>query len=712
MSSSISTGIGCQSLLKPANLPDGPASPNLVNAKVLEQRSQNIPIKIRDAIKIANLGKCVSRSVSPTSTTNSYSSTSSASSTPSSSASITPGSSPPKSAGTTPPGYPSTKQPVLRLSGSSKDQFEAVSKVANKTVKPTSPNGSRGRVQFKSNPIRNSSAKPCLQTTEKNQKNTVKIPGSPELTIHVQLTSTVELQKLMMNIQGNAEDSWLTGQMMTKEIGEGHLSFEKLNFPKFGAKILSPISKIESIPNRNVRLTAELFERLKAMTGDHLLHDFLKTMCKVDLHCHLTGSIYSEDYLKIAIEKKLYFEPATCHFHSESQLTRIKAQELEENEKYKHYRDTYKKAMCMDGVVAAGPTDGHDHFFDKTWSIIESLTRYMTLSEKLRPVIRQDLLENVLYKELMIELLPSEPIPAGFKPLFAQGKLLEALDVLKNEKWLDSYVKTQIAKLNVSSAEMAKEFGLKVPSITDPNSPMVVGYMLEVMRDLPNDVFFAHIAAAMALISSHPDVVAVNIDGPEAGPLAIKNFDAQMKMLDFLWGQFGRPNISLHAGEVNLNLCAPTDISHHIRDSILIGKAKRIGHGASLKHENIFELLRLMKQRNVAVEICFSSNKQMLNIAPEAHPINLYLKYGIPVVICTDDEGILRSSLTDEYLMATKAYNLSYLDIKKICQNGVEYSFASSTGGNSKKDLLLKRFSASMLEFEASIAKRLGYKDL
>ena len=113
-------------------------------------------------------------------------------------------------------------------------------------------------------------------------------------------------------------------------------------------------------------------------------------------------------------------------------------------------------------------------------------------------------------------------------------------------------MQTQKAKLDTCSEQVAKD--LKISSITEPNAPITIAYIIEVMRDLPDYEFFAHIAAAMALTQVSPLVVGVNADGPEHHTFAINHFDKQMQILNFLYERMGQPNISLHAGELNLTL--------------------------------------------------------------------------------------------------------------------------------------------------------------
>jgi len=120
----------------------------------------------------------------------------------------------------------------------------------------------------------------------------------------------------------------------------------------------------------------------------------------------------------------------------------------------------------------------------------------------------------------------------------------------------------------------------------------------------------------------------------------------------------------------------PEGLRFHIREAIELGHAERIGHGVSVMYENdALGLLRLMKHRRIAVEINLTSNDLILGVRGADHPLPVYRKYGVPVVLSTDDEGVSRSHLTQEYQRAVLTYNLTYPDLKSIVRNSIEYSF-------------------------------------
>jgi len=87
-------------------------------------------------------------------------------------------------------------------------------------------------------------------------------------------------------------------------------------------------------------------------------------------------------------------------------------------------------------------------------------------------------------------------------------------------------------------------------------------------------------------------------------------------------------------------------------------------------------LLHRMAQQSVLVEICLTSNDLILGIRGSDHPLPMYLKFGVPVSLATDDEGVLRSDMTHEFLRAAETYDfLTYQDLKRMVRLSLEHSF-------------------------------------
>jgi hypothetical protein len=82
-----------------------------------------------------------------------------------------------------------------------------------------------------------------------------------------------------------------------------------------------------------------------------------------------------------------------------------------------------------------------------------------------------------------------------------------------------------------------------------------------------------------------------------------------------------------------------------------------------------------MAANGVAVEICLSSNDQILEVKGAAHPLTAYMAAGVPVVLATDDQGVSRTSLANEYARAATEQHLTYRQLKTITRDSIEHSF-------------------------------------
>jgi adenosine deaminase len=141
----------------------------------------------------------------------------------------------------------------------------------------------------------------------------------------------------------------------------------------------------------------------------------------------------------------------------------------------------------------------------------------------------------------------------------------------------------------------------------------------------------------------------------------------------------------------------PEDLRFHIRAAIETAGAHRIGHGTAIAFEDDApDLLADMRERGVLVEVALSSAEAILGVSGSDHPISLYLDHGVPVALVTDDEAVLRTDITLEYVKAAQRHALDYRTLKKMAHNSIAYSFA----GDSTRARLLRELDAAFLEFE------------
>jgi adenosine deaminase/adenosine deaminase CECR1 len=191
----------------------------------------------------------------------------------------------------------------------------------------------------------------------------------------------------------------------------------------------------------------------------------------------------------------------------------------------------------------------------------------------------------------------------------------------------------------------------------------------------------------------------VNIVSPEDGATSMNDYWLHMIMFKYCHSRFPKVKYTLHAGELTLGLVQPEDLTWHIRSAVYDAGANRIGHGVDMAYENqSYQLLQYMAKNKIAVEINLVSNEFILKVKETRHPITLYKEFGVPIVISTDDAGILRTNMTEQYVLLAKRYkDFSYAEIKQLVYNSIHYSFIKE---ESVKNELLRNLDARFKIFE------------
>lgn len=411
----------------------------------------------------------------------------------------------------------------------------------------------------------------------------------------------------------------------------------------------------------------------------HFLQDFPKG---ADLHNHLDGSVFSEHALGSAREQGLNYDLIANGFTNDQLGENVISLDAMTRSAV-HFR-AFREAFSLRAWKQVSGS-GRDQFFNVFGRIASSK---IYPGEMLRNVIRQANLQLIQHLELIAPVVPADVISKFNSSLvnFDINDLDNAYAQIENLIG-DQNVKSSVQQL-INDWE---KVGLSEVN-EQPNSASVryIGYVnrLTGLRD-----FFLAAATNFSAVNADSRIVSLTLVFPEDLPIAVADFENQMKILDFLWQKMGQPNISLHAGELNLEDATLDVLKDRIAKSINIGHSRRIGHGASIAWEkNAAELLKQMAENKILVEICLSSNEAILDIKGRDHPFDLYRKYQVPISLNTDDEGISRSPLTMEFVKAIEAYNLAYSDLVELARNSLEYSFLSGTSlfedGNYQKPIM------------------------
>jgi len=76
------------------------------------------------------------------------------------------------------------------------------------------------------------------------------------------------------------------------------------------------------------------------------------------------------------------------------------------------------------------------------------------------------------------------------------------------------------------------------------------------------------------------------------------------------------------------------------------------------------------------VECCLTSNLQTGAVGRiENHPLPLFLEYGVPCTLCTDNTTVSGTSITGEYLLAIETFGLGEEEIRQLVSTGRSGTF-------------------------------------
>jgi hypothetical protein len=406
-----------------------------------------------------------------------------------------------------------------------------------------------------------------------------------------------------------------------------------------------------------------------------LLLAFLREMPKGgDLHNHLAGAIYAENLIDFAVENGLCVDRTT---------SALIAPPCDDScEKYTNkpaVRCGYADHVLYNSIVDAWSMRnwnseaelGHDHFFATFDKFQLALLNHT--GDAVAEAAARAAEDNLQYLELMHTADGMQAAQLGAKVGWEE-------DFAKwREKLLTGGLKEIVAETSkqLDRDEARMRSGLKCGAAqASAGCGVTVRYLYQVLRGLARDEVFAQILAGFELAQSDPRFVGLNLVMPEDWYVPIRDFDLHMKMLDYLHSVYPKVHISLHAGELAMGLVPPEGLGFHIRESVERGHAERIGHGVSVMNEHDpLNLLREMAQRNVLVEICLTSNAGILGVRGQEHPLSAYQRYGVPVALATDDQGVSRSDMTHEYLRAVENHGLTYSELKRAARQSLEHSF-------------------------------------
>ncbi len=152
--------------------------------------------------------------------------------------------------------------------------------------------------------------------------------------------------------------------------------------------------------------------------------------------------------------------------------------------------------------------------------------------------------------------------------------------------------------------------------------------------------------------------------------------------------------ITIHAGEGE-SAESIWQAAYHLH-------ADRIGHGLTINDRN--QLAQRFRDRNICLELCPTSNREVVGFRDSGYLetfelgdyplLQLWQDKGLPLTICTDNPGISKTTLADEYLTAARMSdgNLSQWDVLAMIKQGFVHAFLPAK----QKQTMLKQIDAQL----------------
>ncbi|MCX5741889.1 MAG: adenosine deaminase, partial [Proteobacteria bacterium] len=397
-----------------------------------------------------------------------------------------------------------------------------------------------------------------------------------------------------------------------------------------------------------------------------------------DLHNHLSGAVYAETYLDWARAD------GTCiNTSTHAAVSACTGSTMAVPSAGTSFFDDIVRAWSMKDFVASATQNGHDHFFSTfgKYGLVAGGHRDQTIAD----IVLRAYAENQLYIETMFNLGKNVgTLAASVTTVPVTTANLDAVyaAIVANAGFAQA-VANDVAVVRAAHAGYQTELGCSGVSPPDACS-IGVRFIAQVSRTGANDQIFGQLISAFEMAKTAPEIVAANLSSPEDASASINNYELHMAMVGYLRAKYATAgnvsplHVTLHAGEVTAQYLPTNSTANtfHIRRAVEVAHAERIGHGLDVMTETDPEgLMNEMRDLGVMVEVCLSSNDQILEVKGAAHPLAAYLAHDVPVALATDDQGVSRSSMAGEYLRAALDQHLTYRQLKRIARTSLDHAF-------------------------------------
>ena len=464
------------------------------------------------------------------------------------------------------------------------------------------------------------------------------------------------------------------------------------------------------ISQSNASRIDSLLNRLR--TNEAALRIFFSAMPKGgDLHHHYSGSIYAEKYIEKAKSANAWVNAVTLEikFDSSGILKDKEWQKFLTLEKelgeYNFQQILLKHFSSKDYSRSDGITS-YDDFFE-TFNRFGSSKNQISNGSGLLWIKQNAIQQNVSYIETMLETIPCGTLPERFNHLNDSLLLYQASNDTTKLFNLFNTLKNNLLSANnkICIQNYLKGLEKEHLRLQIDDSLFTLRYQTYVLRILPPIQVLSQMITSFEAAKEDTLLVGINMVAPEHHPIALRDYRLHMRMFQYCAKTWPKVSVSLHAGELSEGLVSPENMRFHIQEAVDIAGAKRIGHGTALAYEqDVLSLIERMSAKKTVIEINYHSNRFILGSTHKNHPLYLYHKAKIPIVICTDDAGVLRTDHNGEFIQIALDFpSLTYNDFKEFAFNSINHSFIKGVELRTK---LLEKLQRDFTLFENDFLNR------
>ena len=116
------------------------------------------------------------------------------------------------------------------------------------------------------------------------------------------------------------------------------------------------------------------------------------------------------------------------------------------------------------------------------------------------------------------------------------------------------------------------------------------------------------------------------------------------------------------------------------------------------------QLTKEFVEQQIPLTVCPTSNVVIANVVPDVapHPFARQRERGVLVTVNSDDPGMMRFDIADEYAAVAAAYGYSLEDMESISLAGIDASFALDDEKRALRERFLREFDALRVEYGLS----------